>query len=71
MFDGFGYLINNNMCFGIHEDYLVLRTSIRESEELLERQYLTPFDITNRPMKGWILVSPDAVETEKQLLDIL
>ena len=25
------------------------------------------FDITGRPMKGWILVEPDAIETDDQL----
>ncbi len=71
MFGGIGYLMNGNMCFGIHKESLVLRTSLQKSEELLKSEYVTPFDITGRPMKGWLLVSPDAVETEDQLLDML
>ena len=71
MFGGVGYLMNGNMCFGIHKEYLVLRMSLEKSEELLKSEYVTPFDITGRPMKGWVLVSPDAVETEDQLLDML
>ena len=71
MFGGVGYLMNGNMCFGIHKEYLILRMSLEKSEELLKSEYVTPFDITGRPMKGWVLVSPDAVETEDQLLDML
>jgi TfoX/Sxy family transcriptional regulator of competence genes len=71
MFGGIGYLINGNMCFGIHKESLVLRTSPEKAEELMRSEYVTPFDITGRPMKGWVLVSPDAVETEDQLLAML
>ncbi len=71
MFGGIGYLMNGNMCFGIHKDYLLIRTSPGKSEELLESEYVTPFNITGKPMKGWVLVSPDAVKTEDQLLDML
>ena len=71
MFGGVGYLMNGNMCFGIHKDYVVIQTSIRKSEELLKSEYVTPFDITGRPVKGWLSVSPDAVRTEDQLLDML
>ena len=71
MFGGIGYLLNGNMCFGIYKEYLVLRTSPEKAEELMRNEYFSPFDITGRPMKGWVLVSPDALETEEQLLDML
>ena len=71
MFGGIGYLMNGNMCFGIHKEYLVLRTPTAKSKELLRSEYVSPFAITGRPMKGWLLISPDAVETEDQLLDML
>ena len=70
-FGGVGYLMNGNMCFGIHKESLVLRTSAEKADELLRSEYITPFDITGKPMKGWVLVSPDIVETENQLLDML
>ncbi|MFC2022572.1 TfoX/Sxy family protein [Chloroflexota bacterium] len=71
MFGGVGYLINGNMCFGIHKEYLIIRTSIEKAEDLLKSEYIIPFDITGKPMKGWIMVSPDYIETEDQLLDML
>ncbi|MFC1938985.1 TfoX/Sxy family protein [Chloroflexota bacterium] len=61
MFGDIGYLMNGNMCFGIHKEYLVLRTPLQKSEELLKSEYVTPFDVMGRPIKGWLLVSPDAV----------
>lgn len=71
MFGGIGYLIDGNMCFGIHKESLVLRTTSEKAEELMRSEYITPFDITGRPMKGWVLVSPDILETEEELLDML
>ena len=71
MFGGIGYMLNGNMCFGIHKEYLLLRVSPERGEELLKSEYFSIFDITGRPMKGWVLASPDAAETEEQLLDLL
>jgi TfoX/Sxy family transcriptional regulator of competence genes len=71
MFGGVGYLLNGNMCFGILNESLIIRTTPERAEELMRSEYFTPFDVTGRPMKGWVLVSPDAVETEDELLDML
>ena len=72
MFGGVGYMLKGNMCFGIHKESLMLRTSPKQGEKLLKNEDFRPFDMmTRNPMKGWLLVSPDAVETEEQLLDIL
>lgn len=71
MFGGVGYMMNGNMCFGIHREYLVIRTSAEKAEELLKGEGVSPFDITGRPMKGWLMVSPDSVETEERLQDML
>jgi len=71
MFGGIGYIINGNMCCGIHKESLVLRTSPEKAEELMRSEYVRPFDITGRPMKGWVLVSPDVLDTDDHLLDML
>ena len=71
MFGGIGYLINGNMCFGIHKEFLIIRTSLEKAGDLLKSEYVTPFDITGKPMKGWVKVSPDFVETEDQLMNML
>jgi TfoX/Sxy family transcriptional regulator of competence genes len=72
MFGGVGYLKNGNMCFGIHKEYLIVRTTKDKAEDLLKNEeYIKPFDITGKPMKGWVMVSPDYVETEDELLEML
>ncbi|MFC1991635.1 TfoX/Sxy family protein [Chloroflexota bacterium] len=71
MFGGVYYLMNGNICLGIHKEYLVIRTSIEKADELLQEEYITLFDITNKPSKSWLMVSPDHVETDEQLFDML
>lgn len=71
MFGGVGYMLNGNLCFGIHKDELILRTSPEKCEELLKNDEIQPFAITGKPMKGWLLVSLDAMETNDQLLAML
>ena len=71
MFGGVGYLVNGNMCFGIHKDRLILRTSAEAAEELLRDEHFKVFDMTGRPMPGWLSISPEAAKSDGQLLSIL
>ena len=67
MFGGVGFLLNGNMCVGIWKQSLIVRLSADAGEAALQEPYVVAFDITGRPMKGWIMVEPDGMETEEQL----
>jgi TfoX/Sxy family transcriptional regulator of competence genes len=67
MFGGIGFLLNGNMACGVHKDNLIVRVNPEKHNALLKKSHVLPFDITGRPMKGWLLVEPDGVKTEKQL----
>lgn len=71
MFGGIGYLINGNMCFGIHKDALVVRTSAEIAQDLLQNEHVRVFDITGRAMKGWIMVKPEFMSDDQSLLSML
>jgi hypothetical protein len=71
MFGGVGYLMNGAMVFGIHKQALVIRTSQEKAEEFLKQDHTSVFDITGRPMRGWVLVFPEGLGTEKYLSDQL
>jgi TfoX/Sxy family transcriptional regulator of competence genes len=68
MFGGVAYLLNGNMCVGVHKELLVVRAGERESAELLERAHVRPMDITGKPMKGWIMVGSDGLKRKADLL---
>ena len=59
MFGGIGYLLHGNMAFGIHKQFLVVRTSPEQAEELLKKDSVSLFDMTGRTMPGWVTVSPE------------
>ena len=56
MFGGICHLINGNMFCGVYKDYLILRLGEEFAEKSLRRPFVRPFDITGRPMKGWVMV---------------
>ncbi|MRS11912.1 MAG: TfoX family protein [Actinobacteria bacterium] len=67
MFGGTGYLVNGNMFAGIHKDSLVLRLSPGDGDAALTEPGVRPFDITGRPMKGWVMAESESV-TDDNLL---
>ncbi len=59
MFGGVGYLLKGNMCFGIWKDFLIVRMDKDLAMEKLKEKNTKPFDITGRPMAGWVMVSEE------------
>jgi TfoX/Sxy family transcriptional regulator of competence genes len=67
MFGGVGFLLNGNMACGVNKDNLIVRINPEKQDILLKKPHAKPFDLTGRPMKGWLLVDADGCKTEKQL----
>jgi hypothetical protein len=67
MFGGIAFLLNGNMCVGIHKDELIVRLDPDETDAALAKPHTRIFDLTGRPMKGWILVAPKGIATDAQL----
>ncbi|HEX9332772.1 MAG TPA: TfoX/Sxy family protein [Anaerolineales bacterium] len=67
MFGGVGFLLNGNMACGVNKDNLLVRADPEKHNALLKKPHTKPFDMTGRPMKGWLVVEADGVKTDKQL----
>jgi TfoX/Sxy family transcriptional regulator of competence genes len=67
MFGGVGFLLSGNMCVGVWKDSLIARVGPEQYEEALQEPFVNEFDITGRPMKGWVLVASEGIEDEDQL----
>jgi len=67
MFGGIAFLLNGNMCVGIHKDELIVRLDPDETDAALAKPHTRVFDLTGRPMKGWILVGSKGIATAPQL----
>jgi TfoX/Sxy family transcriptional regulator of competence genes len=71
MFGGICYLINGNMCFGIWKDNLIVRMAPDLAADKLKDRNVKEFDITGKPMKGWVMVEKDAWKDKKKLVEWL
>jgi len=67
MFGGVAFLINGNMSVGIHKNELIVRLAPEESAAALKEPGARLFDITGRPMKGWLLVGGAGVADANSL----
>src|SRR5713226_7436130 len=67
MFGGVGFLLNGNMLVGVWKNSLIVRHGPDEGDEALKEPHVKEFDITGRPMKGWVLVAPQGIEKDAQL----
>jgi len=67
MFGGIGYLLNGNMCFGLHKQNLLIRVGVDVAAQILEERHVRPMDLTGRVMKGWATVEPEAVTKDDDL----
>ena len=56
MFGGVCWLLKGNVCFGIWNDSLIVRMDKDQGEKSLTDRNVRPFDITGRPMAGWVMV---------------
>lgn len=67
MFGGVCHLLDGNMFCGVYKDFLILRLGERNANTALKLPYVKPFDITGKPMKGWVMVEGKGFEEDKEL----
>jgi TfoX/Sxy family transcriptional regulator of competence genes len=64
MFGGLAFLTYGNMTVGVHGDDLIVRMDPGATDEALAEPGVRPFDITGRPMRGWILVAGERLDDD-------
>ncbi len=67
MFGGVCFLLNGNLLVGVWKDSLIARVGKDAYEAASQEEYVKEFDITGRPMKGWVMVEPDGIDSDHQL----
>jgi len=63
MFGGVCFLLHGNLCLGVWRELLIVRVGPDEYEAALGEPYAREFDVTGRPMRGWVMVEPDGIES--------
>jgi TfoX/Sxy family transcriptional regulator of competence genes len=69
MFGCVGFLLHGHVFVGVWKDSLIVRTGPAAYVEARFEPHVREFNITGKPMKGWIVVDPDGVEHEVLLAE--
>lgn len=69
MFGGLGYLLHGHICVGVWKESLIVRVGPDQYGEALREFAVREFDITGRPMTGWVMVGPEALADPDDLRD--
>jgi hypothetical protein len=70
---GYCFFMDDKMCIGLdinkntNEDRLMARIGENAAKSALQRVSCSPMDITGRPMKDFVFVSPDGFDLEEDL----
>ena len=67
MFDGLCFMVNEKMCLGVEKNRLMVRLDPEKYDEVMEKEGCRPMDFSGKPMKGFVFVDADAVNTKKKL----
>jgi TfoX/Sxy family transcriptional regulator of competence genes len=67
MFGGIGFLVNGNMACGVIKQELIARLSEQDFAACIKKPHVRIFDMTGKPMKGWVMVAPKGVASGRAL----
>jgi len=71
MFGGLCFLLFGNMVCGIIKEDLIVRVGADNYNAALILPHTRKFDITGRPLKGWVMVLSTALDSDEELNDWL
>jgi TfoX/Sxy family transcriptional regulator of competence genes len=69
MFGGVGFMLHGNIACGVHKQSLMVRVGPAQHANALARPGARPFELTARPMAGWVLVDQDGFTSDQDLND--
>ncbi len=58
MFGGIAFMIRGNMSVGVSGEDLMVRVGEEHHDEAMAQPHVRIFDLSSRPMTGWVLVDP-------------
>ncbi|MDX1544502.1 MAG: TfoX/Sxy family protein [Christiangramia sp.] len=67
MMGGLCFMVDDKMCVGIVGDELMARIDPDIYSDALKKKGCKEMNFTGRPMKGFVFVEPDGIDTEEDL----
>lgn len=69
MFGGIAFMVQGNLACGVSKEELIVRVGPDRYPEAITKPYTRPFDMTGKPMQGWVMVAADGYESDEALTD--
>jgi hypothetical protein len=67
MFGGVAFLLNGNLLVCVWQSSLIARVGPDSYEQALKQSHVREFDVTGRPMRGWVMIEPDGLDADAEL----
>ena len=67
MFGGLAFMLAGNMCCCVTDKGLMVRVGPKGYQEALALPYAGVMDMTGRPMRGWVLVQTEGLQSRPSL----
>ena len=67
MFGGVCFMIRGRMCCGIIDSSLMARLDPDLADRLADHPHVRPMDFTGKPMRGYLFVDPEGIDSPKAL----
>jgi len=67
MFGGLAFMVNGHMSCGVVNDTLMVRVGPEAYADALARPHAREMDFTGKPLKGFVYVAPEGVESDEAL----
>ncbi len=64
MMGGLTFMYNDKMCVGVIKDELMCRINPEFHETAIKKNGCRTMDFTNRPMKGYVLISEEGMRSD-------
>jgi hypothetical protein len=67
MFGGLCFMLNGKLFVGGFQDSLLVRLGQEGARAALSKLHVGKMEMAGRPMKGWVIVEPDGIDSDKHL----
>ena len=67
MFGGIAFMVHGNMSVGVSGDALMVRVGKEHHDDAMAQPHVRSFDLSSRPMTGWVLVDPNGTSSDEDL----
>ncbi len=67
MFGGLAFMLHGNMCCGVTGKDLMVRVGAEQYDDVISLPHARPMDFTGRPMKGFVYVDGEGLDTDENL----